>query len=74
MALVQSDNHVKLKTVIVGRDFGTEIEILSGIVPTDRLVDNPPDSLEDGDLVRISAPAAPAAPATPAPAGGTNKP
>jgi len=76
LALVQADNHVKLKTVTVGRDFGTEIEILSGIVPTDRLVDNPPDSLEDGELVRISTPAASAAPpaAAPTSTGGTNKP
>ncbi|MHB8355009.1 MAG: hypothetical protein ACYDCF_11325, partial [Burkholderiales bacterium] len=38
----------------LGRDFGVEVEVLSGIEPTDRIVDSPPDSLEDGDLVKVS--------------------
>jgi multidrug efflux system membrane fusion protein len=74
LAVVQTDNHVKLRTVTVGHDFGTEMEILSGIEPTDRLVDNPPDSLEDGDMVRVSAPVAAVTPATATSAGETNKP
>ena len=54
LAVVESDNHVKLKKVELGRDFGVEVEVLSGIEPNDRIVDSPPDSLEDGDLVRVS--------------------
>lgn len=54
VAVVQPDNHVKLVTITVGRDFGTEVEALAGVSPGDRIVDSPPDSLESGDLVRIA--------------------
>lgn len=54
LALLQPDNRVKLKKVVVGRDFGSEVEVLSGLEPSDRIVDSPPDSLEDGDLVRVT--------------------
>ncbi len=82
LAVVQPDNHVKLKKVVIGRDFGSEVEILSGIEPNDRLVDSPPDSLEDGDQVRVSnaaaatpaAQAPTAAPASPAPVSSGRQP
>ena len=54
LAVLQPDHHVKIKKVVVGRDFGAEVEILSGLKPTDLIVDSPPDSIEDGDLVRLS--------------------
>lgn len=53
-AVVGADNHVHLAPVTIGRDFGTSLEILSGISPTDRIVLNPPDSLEEGEPVQIS--------------------
>lgn len=74
LAVVQPDNHVKLKKVVIGRDFGAEVEILSGIEPNDRLVDSPPDSLEDGDQVRVSTPAPAAASATSAPVSSGRQP
>jgi hypothetical protein len=36
------------------RDFGTKIEIISGSSPSDRIVNNPPDSLVSGQVVRVS--------------------
>jgi hypothetical protein len=42
---------------VQGRDFGSTIEILSGIGPDDKVIVNPPDSLTDGVVVRIAAPA-----------------
>ncbi|MBL6749484.1 MAG: efflux RND transporter periplasmic adaptor subunit [Nevskia sp.] len=60
VAVVGDDGHVKLHDVVMGRDFGTEVEILSGIAESDRVVLNPPDSLGDGQQVRVAA--APAAP------------
>jgi hypothetical protein len=39
--------------VTPGRDFGNEIEIAAGLTPGQRIVDNPPDSLIDGQEVRI---------------------
>jgi RND family efflux transporter MFP subunit len=56
VATVDGQKHVKLKSIVQGRDFGNTIEILSGIEPTDVVVLNPPDSLTDGALVRIASP------------------
>ncbi|HSS51218.1 MAG TPA: efflux transporter periplasmic adaptor subunit, partial [Thermoanaerobaculia bacterium] len=48
-------NHARLSTIVPGRDFGNEIEVLGGLPPGRQLVDNPPDSLVDGQEVRIAA-------------------
>jgi RND family efflux transporter MFP subunit len=63
IATVGADNHVTLKNVTQGRDFGTTIEIVSGLEADDNVILNPPDSLADGSQVRI-------APPPPAPAPG----
>jgi RND family efflux transporter MFP subunit len=58
VAAVGSDHHVRLKSITQGRDFGSSIEVLSGIAATDDIVLNPPDSITDGAMVRvITAPA-----------------
>jgi RND family efflux transporter MFP subunit len=54
VATVDSQKHIKLKSIVQGRDFGSTIEVLSGIEPGDLVVINPPDSITDGVLVRIS--------------------
>jgi RND family efflux transporter MFP subunit len=48
---------VVLKTVTVARDLGTSIELASGLVATDRVIESPPDGVENGDKVRVAAPA-----------------
>ena len=53
-AVVGSDGKVKLKPVTIGRDYGTEVEILSGINPDDSLILNPSDSLEEGQQVNVA--------------------
>jgi RND family efflux transporter MFP subunit len=58
IAAVSSDQHVHLRHITEGRDFGSSIEVISGVEPTDDIVINPPDSLTDGALVRIVAPPA----------------
>ena len=40
-----------MKHVKVARDLGTTVEINAGLARTDRVVDNPPDSLVSGELV-----------------------
>ena len=55
IAVVESDNKIKLHDVQVGRDFGNSIEIVSGISKDDQLVLNPPDSMNDGQQVKIAA-------------------
>jgi len=56
VATVSSDQHVRLKHIAQGRDFGSSIEVLSGIEAADDIIINPPDSLTDGALVRVVAP------------------
>jgi RND family efflux transporter MFP subunit len=55
-AIIGPDDKVVLRPVTVGRDLGTEIEIVSGLDPADRVINNPPDSLAEGDLVRPDQP------------------
>jgi RND family efflux transporter MFP subunit len=64
VALVDANGRVHLTLVQLGIDFGTSVEVLSGLNVNDRVVQNPPDSLADGDVVVL--PATPANPATPA--------
>jgi RND family efflux transporter MFP subunit len=55
VATLAPNGRVHLKSIQQGRDFGTEIEVLSGISPTDTLVMNPPDSISEGSEVRLVA-------------------
>jgi 3-hydroxyisobutyrate dehydrogenase-like beta-hydroxyacid dehydrogenase len=43
------------------RDFGTKIEVILGLSPSKRIVNNPPDSLVSGQVVRVSSAASPSA-------------
>ena len=67
VATVDSSGHAHLQPITQGRDFGREIEVLSGVEESDTLIVNPPDSISDGMQVRVASPAA--APAGAAPAG-----
>ena len=50
------DNRVALIPVTLGRDFGSEVEVISGLNGDENVVLNPPDSLETGEAVRVSGP------------------
>lgn len=54
VATVDSTHHIKLKSIVQGRDFGQSIEVLSGIETSDLVVLNPPDSITDGLPVKIA--------------------
>jgi multidrug efflux pump subunit AcrA (membrane-fusion protein) len=54
LATVDRDGHVVLKTVTIAHDLGKEIEIASGLDPSDRVILNPPDGVAEGDQVRIA--------------------
>jgi RND family efflux transporter MFP subunit len=51
VGVVDSRHRARLRDVKLGRDFGTSLEVLSGIGPSDLVIVNPPDSLADGTLV-----------------------
>lgn len=61
VATVGSDDRVVLKTVTIARDLGKEVEIGSGLDPTDRVIESPPDGITAGDRVRVAEPMATAA-------------
>jgi multidrug efflux pump subunit AcrA (membrane-fusion protein) len=54
VAAVDANNKVVLKPVRLGRDLGNRVEIQSGLSLTDRLIDNPRESIEAGATVRIA--------------------
>lgn len=49
-----NDNKAALLPVTVGRDFGTEVEIISGLTGNESIIVNPLDSLLPGQQVRMS--------------------
>ena len=52
VGVVGAHNRVALKKVVVGRDFGSFVEVLDGVTAADRVIVNPPDSLVEGAEVR----------------------
>ena len=54
VAIVDTRNHVRLKTVNILRDMGASVDVSGGISPSDRIIDNPADALQEGDEVRIA--------------------
>jgi len=52
VATVSADDRVVMKPVKIARDLGTVVELAFGVAPGDRVVDNPPDSLANGERVR----------------------
>ena len=57
---VVRDGQAQLVPVTIGRDYGTSVEVLSGLQPTDQVIAAPSDSLTSGTRVEI-APAPPRA-------------
>jgi len=54
VATVNAQNKVELKTIVIARDHGSKVEILSGIQANDKVIENPPDGVAQGDVVQIS--------------------
>jgi RND family efflux transporter MFP subunit len=54
VAVVTQKGTVHLKSVTLGRDLGTSMEILSGIDSDDSIILNPPDSIGEGDVVNVT--------------------
>jgi RND family efflux transporter MFP subunit len=54
IATVDSHDRVLLKPVTIARDLGAVIELASGLSPNDRVIQNPPDGVGNGDEVRLA--------------------
>ena len=54
VAMLGPGDKVELKPVKLGRNLGTDVEVVSGLTASDRVVNSPPDSLAAGDVVRVA--------------------
>jgi len=59
VGVVDAKGIVQLRDVKVGRDFGVQSEILSGVTESDKVIVNPSDSLTTGTTVRVAATSTP---------------
>ncbi|RZF27900.1 efflux RND transporter periplasmic adaptor subunit [Paraburkholderia sp. UYCP14C] len=59
VAVVDAHDKVQLRKVTIGRDFGTYVEVATGLAASDRVIDNPGDAIADGQSVRVATTAAP---------------
>ena len=51
--VVTATNHAALIPVTLGRDFGSTVEVVSGLDQNTAVIADPPDSLVNGQEVRI---------------------
>jgi RND family efflux transporter MFP subunit len=63
VAVLDSSGRVHLRSVTLGRNFGQTVEVLDGLSASDRLVQNPSDSLAEGDTLSVAPAAAASTPA-----------
>ncbi|MES2032174.1 MAG: efflux RND transporter periplasmic adaptor subunit [Pseudomonadota bacterium] len=56
VATVDVNNKVAIKNVNLGRDFGDSVEILAGLSISDRVINNPPETISEGEQVRVDQP------------------
>jgi RND family efflux transporter MFP subunit len=54
VAVLDPANHVHLRDIHIGLDLGERLVIDQGLKPADRVVDNPPDALREGDAVQLA--------------------
>ena len=47
------DNHIHWQNIHVGRDFGTQLEVLDGLAENTKVVMNPTDDLAEGIQVQV---------------------
>jgi RND family efflux transporter MFP subunit len=57
VATVGPDGKVVMRAVTVARDLGPFIDVSSGVLPNEKVIDSPPDDLASGDPVKIAGPA-----------------
>jgi RND family efflux transporter MFP subunit len=53
VGVVRDGNQAELVPVVLGKDFGNEVEIVSGLSENDLVIANPPDSLASGARVQV---------------------
>lgn len=51
---VVRNGHTQLVPITVGRDYGSSVEVVAGLKPSDAVILNPSDSLESGQVVQVT--------------------
>jgi RND family efflux transporter MFP subunit len=54
VAVLDGSNKVVFKSIQLGRDFGDSVEVTAGLAPQDRVIDSPPETLQNGDMVQLA--------------------
>jgi RND family efflux transporter MFP subunit len=54
VAVLDESNKVVLKSIQLGRDFGDSVEVTAGLAPQDRVIDSPPETLQNGNMVQLA--------------------
>ena len=57
VGVVDAQGRAHIRYIAIRHDLGTSVEIATGLDAGERVINNPPDSLEDGEKVRVAAPA-----------------
>jgi RND family efflux transporter MFP subunit len=73
VGVLDAKGRVALRKVTVGRNYGADVELLDGVMDTDRMVLNPPDWLADGQTVLVAPPSSAASAASAPSAGAAGK-
>lgn len=58
VAAISDGHHAELKPITIGHDYGTEVEVVSGLTGNESIIINPPDSIVSGQQVRVMNPPA----------------
>ena len=53
VAAVDSLGRVRIIPIVLGRDYGSAVEVVSGLNGDEQVIVNPPDSLTTGQTVRF---------------------
>jgi len=67
VGVVGAGNRVALRPITIGRDLGAVVEVTTGLTGDEAVISNPPDSLLDGQVVRIASQSKPGDGSAPAP-------
>jgi RND family efflux transporter MFP subunit len=54
VAVLGPGDVVRIVRVQLGRDYGNAVDVVAGLMPGDRVIDSPPETLRNGDHVRLS--------------------
>ena len=52
-AVLENGNTAHLVSITLGRDYGSQVEVITGLQPGQTVIDSPPDSLTNGEQVRV---------------------